>query len=282
LSDIENSGRDDRVRRVRLRPTVSTAETFACRRSEVHRMSRLKLPAFKRGATPTIACMNRAKIPLPIKLATLISALQAYVDGHLAPVWGTSANLVEASQPRKDAWTLILLDNAKHVDVILKGADRRKVIGQHKLEHHGLPLAMVFVEASLNSQSGLRDRDKISVATSHELAEMLVDPGNNLWCEVSEGTFYAYEVCDPVEEKYFPVKGLLMSDFVYPAYFDLSRKPKSTWFDHMGVVDRPFQILDSGYMPIKQDGKLVVKHGSPNKKRQFAAENRELHRSEFR
>jgi hypothetical protein len=50
----------------------------------------------------------------------------------------------------------------------------------------------------------------------------------------------------------------------------------------MGVVDRPFQILEDGYMPIKQDGKLVVIHGSANKKRQFAAENRELHRSEFR
>ncbi len=245
-------------------------------------MPRLKLPAFKRGAIPTIACINKAKTPLPIKFATLISALQAYIDGHLAPVWGTSANLVQANQPRKDAWTLMFLDSAKHVDVVLKGVDRSKVIGQHKLEHHGLPLAMVFVEPTLHSQSGLRDRDKISVAASHELAEMLVDPGNNLWCEVSEGTFYAYEVCDPVEEKNFRVHGLWMSNFVYPAYFDLSRKPKSTWFDHMGVVDRPFQILEDGYMPIKRDGKLVVIHGSSNKKRQFAAENRELHRSEFR
>jgi len=245
-------------------------------------MPRLTLGAPKRGAIPTIACINKAKTPFPIKFATLISALQTYVDEHLAPVWGTSAKLVESSEPRKGAWTMMLLDTAKHVDLVLKGVDRTKVIAQHKLEHHGLPLAMVFVEPALNAQSGLRDRDKVSVAASHELAEMLVDPGNNLWCEISEGTFYAYEVCDPVEEKRFRVKGLLMSNFVYPAYFDLSRKPKSTRFDHMGAVDRPFQILKDGYMPIKQDGKLIVIHGSPSKKRKFAAEDRELHRSEFR
>jgi hypothetical protein len=241
-----------------------------------------KRTAPKRGAIPTIACINKAKTPLPLEFATLISALRAYVDEHLAPIWCASANLVEATQSRNDAWTLLFLDNAKHVDVILKGIDRSKVIGQHKLEHHGLPLGMVFVESTLNSQSKLSDQNKISVAASHELAEMLVDPGNNLWCEVSEGTFYAYEVCDPVEEEYFEVEGLLMSNFVYPAYFDPSRKPNSTRFDLMGVVKHPFQILEGGYMPVKQDGKLVVKHGSPSKKRQFAAEDRELHRSEFR
>jgi hypothetical protein len=245
-------------------------------------MRRSKLPASKRGAIPAITCVNKAKTPLGVEFGKLVSALQTYVDEHLAPVWGTNAKLVESSKPNKDAWTLMFLDTAKHVDIILKGADRTKVLGQHKLEHHGLPLAMVFVEPILNVPSDLRDRDKISVAASHELAEMLVDPGNNLWCELSEGMFYAYEVCDPVEDTRFAVDDLLMSNFVYPAYFDVSRKPKSTSFDHMGAVDRPFQILKGGYMPVKKDGKLIVMHGSPAKRRQFAAEDRELHRSEFR
>jgi hypothetical protein len=247
-------------------------------------MPRLTLGAPKRGAVPTIACINKARTPLGIEFETLISALQSHVDRHLAPVWGTSAKLVQTSKPRKDAWTMLFLDTAKHVKLLLdlKAADRRKVIGQHKLECHGLPLAMVFVEPTLGAQSGLRPRDKISVAASHELAEMLVDPGNNLWCEVSKGTFYAYEVCDAVEDRHFRVKGLLMSNFVYPAYFDLSRKPKSTCFDHMGTVDRPFQILEDGYMPVKKAGKLILKQGSRSKKRQLAMEDRELHRSEFR
>jgi hypothetical protein len=53
---------------------------------------------------------------------------------------------------------------------------------------------------------------------------MLVDPGNNLWC--GKGTLYAYEVCDAVEAKHFPVNGLAMSDFVYPAFFEAFHKRK--------------------------------------------------------
>jgi hypothetical protein len=37
----------------------------------------------------------------------------------------------------------------------------------------------------------LSRRVRISIAASHELAEMLVDPGNNLWCEHGKGTLYA-------------------------------------------------------------------------------------------
>ena len=44
----------------------------------------------------------------------------------------------------------------------------------------------------------LSRRVRISIAASHELAEMLVDPGNNLWCKHGKGTLYAYEVCDAV------------------------------------------------------------------------------------
>jgi hypothetical protein len=247
-------------------------------------MRRSKLPARQRGAIPTIACVNNAKIPLGVGFGALISALQSYLDRHLAPIWGTGAKLVKATKPKQGAWTLLFLDTAKHVKLVidLKPADRKRVIGQHKLECHGLPLAMVFVEPTLNAVSDLRECDKISVAASHELAEMVVDPGNNLWCEVSKGTFYAYEICDAVEDTHFSVKRLLMSNFVYPAYFDVSRKPKSTWFDHMGALDRPFQILKGGYMPVKKNGKLIVIPGSPAKRRELAEEDRELHRSEFR
>lgn len=47
---------------------------------------------------------------------------------------------------------------------------------------------------------------------------MLVDPGNNLWCGHGKGTLYAYEVSDAVKAEHFPVNGLAMSDFIYPAF----------------------------------------------------------------
>jgi hypothetical protein len=237
--------------------------------------------AFKRGAVPTIACINKASVDFGIDFDALVAALQKYIDEHLAPVWATPAKLVKKRAPHKDAWTMMFLDSAEPEDVNdlgLPEVDPRKVLGRHKLELGGLPLALIFVKSTLSAKSTLRARDRVSVAAAHELAEMLVDPGNNLWCEFSKGTFYAYEVCDAVEEEHFSVDGIAMSDFVYPTYFDVFRKPKSAQFDHMKKVHRPFQILKHGYMPVKEGGKLRLKPGSAEKKRQFAGEDRRLHR----
>ena len=78
------------------------------------------------------------------------------------------------------------------------------------------------------------------MAASHELAEMLVDPGINLWCAGPKGRMYAYEVCDAVEEEEFLVDGIPMCNFVYPAYFDLFRTPKSVQFDHNNDIGPSF------------------------------------------
>jgi hypothetical protein len=237
----------------------------------------------KRGAIPRIACINRTSVKLGIDFDVLIAALQKYVDEYLAPVWATPAKLVKKQAPQPDSWTMMFLDTAAPEDVSdlgLSESDRSKLLGRHKIELHGLPLAMIFVKSTLCAKSALRirDRDKVSMSASHELAEMLVDPGNNLWCERSERTFYAYEVCDAVEEEYFLVDGIAMSDFVYPAYFDVFRKPNSTQFDHMKKIDRPFQILKQGYMPVKERGKLRLKSGSKDKGWRIKREDRRLHR----
>ena len=42
----------------------------------------------------------------------------------------------------------------------------------------------------------------------HELFEMVIDPVAILWAQAADGTEYAYERCDPVEEDTFLVDGL--------------------------------------------------------------------------
>jgi hypothetical protein len=242
--------------------------------------SSVNIAASKRGAIPTIACINKTTVDLGVEFDRLIAALQEYVDRYLAPVWATPAKLVSKRAPDKHAWTMVFFDSATAEDVKDLGipADPRNVLGRHKLEHHGLPLAMVFVKSTLDAGHDVPDGDKIGMAASHELAEMLVDPGNNLWCELSEGVFCAYEVCDAVEDQHFAVHGIAMSDFVYPAYFGAFRNSKSVQFDYMKKVKRPFQILKGGYLPVKQRGSLKLMFGSADKKRAFDAEDRHLHR----
>jgi hypothetical protein len=248
-------------------------------------MPRSKIAASEQASIPTIACINRATVDIGVDFAQLITTLQKYVNKHLAPVWATPAKLVETNKPLDKAWTMIFLDTAE--DARKLHLDPQRIFGKEAKDitafHHfkGLPVALVFVGTVLGEKSRLRRRDKVSLAASHELAEMLADPGNNLWCDVHKGKLYAYEICDAVENAHFPVDDLAMSDFVYPAFFQGFRKPKSAQFDHMKRVMRPFQILKSGYMPTRNAGKVIL-HASSRKKRELRKENRDLHRSEFR
>jgi hypothetical protein len=240
------------------------------------------------GITPRIVCVNKAKTPLGVGFDLLIAALQKYVDEHLAPVWGTPAKLVRTTKPRPGDWTLLFVDTAKAIRGLR--AELKKLFGKDVVDEiesvhlvRGQPVALVFVQNVLADPTVPRIGDKVSLAASHELAEMLVDPGNNLWCDNGKGTFYAYEVCDAVESTLFRVNGLAMTDFLYPAYFNKIHKPKSAQLDHLKKVKRPFQILKGGYAPVRKAGKIkIVLLGSTKKKRELRKENRDLHRTEFR
>lgn len=225
--------------------------------------------AFNQGIIPTIACFidKSTKTPLGVGLDALISAMQAYIDQHVAPVWGTPAKLVKTTGFVKDAWAMVFLDNA----------DQAGALAYHDLTPEGLPLSKVFVRTTI--QNG----DLVSVSASHELVEMLVDPAINLMSTGPDPkAMYAYESADPVEALSFNVKGIPMSDFVYPAYFEAFHKPNSVKFDHLGKVSRPFQILSGGYQIIFKNGKWTQATVSAAKERALKREDRRQHRSEMR
>ncbi len=223
--------------------------------------------AFDQGQTPTIACFNQATTPLGLDLKLLVPALQRFVDDCVVSVWGTPAKLALSTGFIPGAWGLVFLDVA----------DAPGALAYHDLTPDGFPLSKVFVKTILD------DNASLSVATSHELVEMLVDPAINLWTVGPEaGTFYAYESADPVEEESFPLAGFDMTDFVYPSYFEDFRKPGSTQFDYLKKVQKPFQILKGGYQIIFKNGKESQVFGSAAKKKRFAREDRRGHRSESR
>jgi hypothetical protein len=229
--------------------------------------SRLVRAAFDRGQIPTIACFNRAKTPLGLDLDNLIGALQKFVDTCVVPVWGTPAKLVRSTGFLPGAWAVVFLDTA----------DAPGALAYHDLTPDGFPLSKVFVKTILS------DNSSVSVAASHELVEMLVDPAINLWTTGPQaGVFYAYESADPVEEMSFAIDGIAMTDFVYPSYFESFRKAKSTQFDYAKKVSKPFQLLPGGYQIVFKNGKETQVFGSKAKAKRFAKEDRRGHRSEVR
>lgn len=223
--------------------------------------------AFNQGVTPTIACFSQATTSLGVDFDVLISAMQKYVDDYVAPVWGTPAKLVKSTDFVASAWAMVFLDNA----------DQPGALAYHDLTRDGLPLAKVFVKTTLENH------DLVSVAASHELVEMLVDPAINMMTTGPDPkAIYAYESADPVEALSFDVAGIAMSDFVYPSYFEKFRKRGSVQFDQMNKVEKTFQILSGGYQIIFKNGKWTQLFGSASKKKAFAKEDRRGHRSETR
>lgn len=223
--------------------------------------------AFDQGQVPTIACFNKATVPLGVNFDKLLAAMQTFIDRHFAPVWGTPAKLVKTNGFLKRAWAMVFLDNA----------DVQGALAYHDLTPEGLPLSKVFVKTTLNNG------DKVSVSASHELAEMLVDPAINLMTTGPNSKLvYAYETADPVEEGAFTIDGIPMSNFVYPAYFEVFRKSGSVKFDHLGKVKRPFQLLSGGYQIVFKNGNWSQVYGSKAKAKRFKQEDRRGHRSTYR
>jgi hypothetical protein len=193
--------------------------------------------------------------------------MQKFVDDHFAPVWGTPARLVKSSGFQKGAWAMVFLDTA----------DDASLEGYHGLTPDGLPMAKVYV------RNILKQKDHVSVGASHELAEMLVDPAANLYSTGPRANrLYDYEVADPVEELFFKVDGIAMTNFVYPTYFETFHKRGSTRFDHMEALDLPFALHLGGYQSYFSGGKERTAWGSRAKEVRFKKEDRRGHRSELR
>ncbi len=232
------------------------------------RKPKLTASGFNRAVIPTIACINKAKVPLGVDFDAMIKALQIFLDDCFAPVWGAPARLMKSTKEKHGAWTMIFFDEA----------DEDDALGYHDITKDGLPLSKVFVVPTLEND------DLVSVTACHELCEMLIDPTAILWSDGPRNSLWAYEVCDAVEDETFAVDGVAMSDFVFPAYFERFRleHPRSAQYDYMQKVKRPFQILKDGYSIVRQGRKVYERFGSRAKERRFAKENRRFHRSEFR
>src|SRR4051794_24638276 len=145
------------------------------------------------GGAVSVACINKASVDLGVPFDKLTAALQKCYDQHFLPVWGYPVKLYNTKVPKSSDWQFIYFDDA--------GA-----LGYHDLTKDGQPVSKIFVKTTLE------DHQLVSVTAAHELFDMVIDPIANLWAEATDGTEYAYEMCDPVEEDTFLVDGIQMSN----------------------------------------------------------------------
>jgi hypothetical protein len=218
------------------------------------------------GGKVSIACINKATVDLGVPFDKLTAALQKCFDQTFLPVWGYPVTLYNTKVAKPSDWQFIYFDDA----------DAAGALGYHDLTEKGQPISKVFVKTTL------ADNQLVSVTACHELFEMVIDPIANLWAESPDGTEYAYEMSDPVEEDTFMVDGIAMSNFVHPSWFEPFKHPPGTKFDHLGLLKKPFSMTKGGYVIVKKNGKVTQQFASKAKEKRFAREDRRGHRSEFR
>jgi hypothetical protein len=197
-----------------------------------------------------IAVLNASTVVDNNEARKVTDALQKQVKNDFAPVWGTNADLEFYNDYRQipaGYWWLVILDDA---DVAGAG-------GYHDLTVEGLPLGKVFAKTEMAAGA------EWSVAASHELLEMLEDPDINLTVlrmnEENEPLLYSYEVCDACEADKFGyrIDNILISDFVYPSWFEDFTHPAGTKYDHKNYVKKPFELIrararEGGYIGINK------------------------------
>lgn len=170
-------------------------------------------------------------------LPQMLGALEDQWNQELGRTWGVeSCNIKLGSRDDNGSnWWLVFLEDS----------DQAGALAYHDLTPNGHPMAKVFVKTLLDAKMS------VSAGASHEMCEMAVDPWLNMAFQDPMGRFWAGEIADPVQDDsygYMGSKGVLVSDFVLPAWFghEYSDGP----FDFRGKIMKPFEVMAGGYAQV--------------------------------
>lgn len=200
---------------------------------------------FDRGS-PTIVIECTTKRADRAALKRAVQAIQKQVDRDFFPLWGWRAKLL--LEPKRKPPGAMLI-------TVREREQGNSDDGYHFID--GVPATRVFIR---NSEGDLVD---YFPTLSHEVLEMIADPGVNLF---AEGYFkyrgrrvkgyVAYEVCDPVQENLYTIDGINVSDFVVPEWFEPEREAGSMKFSFKDAVDGPFRAAPQGYFDAVYRGRM--------------------------
>lgn len=185
--------------------------------------------------TQNLALVSEVDGHDPSDVARVAAALQRQATRDFGPFWQISAT-VDAFPRLEDVpigyWPMMIRD-----DIGFEGA-----AGIH-LDKDGQPFALITMG------------DSWSLTASHEMLEMLADPGGNRLIAGSspkprQGRVeFLVEVCDPSEAAEFgyTVNDILVSDFYTQRFFE-PKPAEGARYSFTGALKKPREILRGGYI----------------------------------
>lgn len=171
----------------------------------------------------TITVINNSTVVSTPDFVKAVAAVQKQLSNEFKNAWGKTVTLVASANPAPGSWLCYVRDVT----------DRAGALGYHN--QGGTPTAFVFAKdagAVFNGVAGLW-----TVCLSHELMEMVVDPQLNTTAG-NGGQFE--EICDPVEQHYYAIDDVLVTDFVYPSFYKTTGQAP---YDPMGLVQKPLSWI---------------------------------------
>lgn len=174
----------------------------------------------------------------------IAASVQAQLDEDVFPIWGRKGTITaypdEASVPQH-LWKVVVEDNIGQ-----PGA-----LGYHT-DQFNQPVAFVAAQGG--------DLDAVCTTVSHEVLESLMDPfGNRLILALhpmaNRRVRILCEVGDPPEAQSYEKKGLQVSDFITPEWYD-DEKKDGVKYSFLGSITTPRSLIEGGYISyIDTDGK---------------------------
>ena len=184
---------------------------------------------------PQIAVINESTAIQDADVQNMIPAFGSQWNGDLNNIWGVGQAQFKFQPkgvaPAAGTWWVVFLDDSNQANAL----------AYHDLTNEGLPISKVFVKTIL------ADKASVSVGATHEVCEMAVDPWLNSAYQDVQGTFWAGEVCDPVEDDQYgyEINGILVTDFVTPSWF--GHKNAKGPIDLKEHAQNQFEVLTGGY-----------------------------------
>jgi hypothetical protein len=188
----------------------------------------------------------------------MIKAINIYLvtlcnDWNLQP-----AQLVASTSKLTVPNTIFIFDNT----------DSQGALGYH-FETNGNAIGKVFAKTILNYGGAVLYKDNVTMTVAqclcHELLEMIGNPFINKWYLDNNGTFWAGELCDAVENNLYTIllPGNIkvgLSDYVLPNYFSADNTTRP--FNKMNTLNAPFTVDHNGYAITIQGNNIIAIYGS--------------------
>ncbi|HXZ71673.1 MAG TPA: hypothetical protein VEH31_12520 [Streptosporangiaceae bacterium] len=214
-----------------------------------------------------IAILNQSTLVSNADAAAMTEAAAAQVRFDAAPIWDRAPAAVvfytDPSAVPAAAHGIAIVDTIQN--------QPQGVLGFHTEDQGGKLWGVVAAKPELDNGAKVTTGDwSVSSVLSHEVLEMFIDPNCNLWANNGNGSAYSLEVCDPVEAPTYTVKGVSVSNFVTPSWFD-PLAAATAQFDKLGQLHAPFSILKGGYVVYESAGQEQQKFGD-----QFPGWRREM------